>query len=116
MRWDRICIIALTALCLRAQGDLKLAVGITPAQNIFNRIQGPFEKATGIKLVLVATTPHALGFAPKAPQVSLKVNSPVTPAITRPVLLLIKGAKPTAKVQKLLDYLDTPEARKLTVR
>jgi len=251
MNRGRICIIAFAAICLRAQ-DLVLAVGITPAQNIFNRIQGPFEKATGIHLVLkdarspeawrlldagqveaasggltwedwaasikaknlrvpaeeeitrfqigidqiqvvtspdvlllelgreelqgifsgkttnwkqvggddapivllldptqiatndtfrgqilggaafgpakwtfpagvtlvqaVAATPHSIGFAPKASQESLKVNSPVTPAITRPVLLVIKGKKPSASLRRLLDYLESPEGRQLTVR
>ncbi|WP_306600206.1 substrate-binding domain-containing protein [Geothrix sp. 21YS21S-2] len=251
MNVGRICIIAFAAICLRAQ-DLVLAVGITPAQNIFNRIQGTFEKATGIHLVLkdarspeawrlldagqveaasggltwedwvasikaknlrvpseeeitrfqigidqiqvvtspdvlllelgreelqgifsgkttnwkqvggddapivllldptqiatndtfrgqilggapfgpakwtfpagvtlvqaVAATSHSIGFAPKASQESLKVNSPVTPAITRPVLLVIKGKKPSASLRRLLDYLESPEGKQLTVR
>jgi phosphate transport system substrate-binding protein len=252
MHWARICIAALAALCLQAQGELKLAVGITPAQNIFNRIHAPFEKATGIKLTLkdarspeawrlldageveaasggltwedwlksiraknlrvpaedeitryqigtdqiqvltnvdvlllelsreelqaiftgkvinwkqvggddapitvlldpsqiatndtfrgqilgdlpfgpsqwkaapgttlleaVAATPHAIGFAPKASQESIKVNSPVTPAVTRPIWLVIKGKVPGPNVKKLLAYLESAEARKLTVR
>jgi phosphate transport system substrate-binding protein len=252
MKWGRICIIALASLGLQAQTELRVAVGITPAQNIFNRIVGPFEKATGIKLVLkdarspeawrlldagevdaasggltwedwvksiqaknlrvpaeeetsriqigtdqiqvltspdillldldreelrdvfsgkitnwktlgagdnpitvlldptqiatndtfrgqildgrpfapapwtfpagttllqaVAQTPHAIGFAPKAAQESLKVNSPMTPAITRPILLLIKGKKPSLPVKKLLAFLESAEGRKLTVR
>ncbi|BDU73317.1 substrate-binding domain-containing protein [Mesoterricola silvestris] len=250
MNRGRICILAFAAVCLRAQ-DLVLAVGITPAQNIFNRIRGPFEKATGIHLVLkdarspeawrlldegqveaasggltwedwvaslkakglrvpgeeeitrfqigvdqiqvvtspdvlllelsaeelrglfsgrtanwkevggedapvvllldptqvatndtfrgqilggapfgpakwtfppgvtlvqaVAATPHSIGFAPKASQESLKVNSPVTPAVTRPVLLVIKGKRPSASLRRLLDYLESPEGRRLTV-
>ena len=252
MRWSRFCILALTTLSLKAQGELRLATGITPAQNIFSRIQVPFEKATGIRLVLrdarspeawrlldagevdaaagaltwedwrrtisarnlrlpgpgevtwlqigvdqiqvltspdilfldlgreelqalftgkvtnwkrlggpdapvtvlvipsqaatndafaaqildgqpfapspwtapkgttlleaVAATPHAIGFAPKAAQESVKVNSPMTPTIERPILLLIKGARPGAGIAKLLAFLDSPEGRKLVVR
>lgn len=71
----------------------------------------------GVKLLqAVAATPHSIGFAPKASQESLKVNSPVTPAITRPVLLVIKGKKPSASLRRLLDYLESPEGRQLTVR
>jgi phosphate transport system substrate-binding protein len=251
MNWGRICILAITTLGLHAQTELRVAVGVTPAQNIFNRIVGPFEKATGIKLILkdarspeawcqldageadaasggltwedwlksikaknlrvpsdeevtrfqigtdkiqvltsldillleldreelrdifsgkitnwktlgagdkpltvlldptqiatndtfrgqilegqpfapapwtfpagttllqaVAQTPHAIGFAPKAAQESLQVNSPMTPDITRPILLLIKGKKPSEPVKKLLAYLESKEGKKLTV-
>jgi len=252
MHLIRIGLLALTALTLGAQTELKVAVGITPAQNIFNRIVGPFEKATGIKLVLkdarspeawrlldeglvdaasggltwedwlrsiraknlrvpaeeeltriqigtdliqvvthpdtlllelsrtelqgiftgaitnwkqvggddapivllldptqiatndtfrgqildgrpfgpsawnapagtsllaaVAGTPHAIGFAPKAAQESLRVNSPMTPTISRPVLLVIKGKQISPGVARLLAYLDSPEGRRLTIR
>ena len=251
MRSIPLTLLFLLALPLAAQTELRLAVGITPAQNIFNRIQAPLEKATGLKLVLtdarspaawallqtnqveaasggltweewkqsiaakgqkppldtevtviqigtdqiqvvtspdtplleldkeqlqaifsgqvrnwkavggddapitvlldpaqlatnntfrtrilgaapygpsawsaqpgtsllqaVAATPHAIGFAPKASQESLKVNSPMTPEISRPILLLIKGSKPSDKVRKLLDYLRGPEGAKLVI-
>jgi len=251
MQWGRFCIIAFTALSLRGQAEFRIAVGITPAQNIFNRIAAPFEKATGLKLVFkdarspeawrlldeglveaasggltwedwlksiraknlripqeeeitrfqigtdqiqVITSPdvllleldrsqlqglfsgritnwkavggddapvtvmldpsqiatndtfrgqildgqpfvettwsapagtsllgavsaasHAIGFAPKASQESVKVNSPVTPAVTRPILLLIKGKKPTDNVKRLLAYLDSAEGKKLII-
>lgn len=64
-------------------------------------------------LQVIESTPGAVGFAPKASLQSPKANSPVTPEVSRPVLLLIKGQKPSPSVQKLLDYLDTPEAKKL---
>jgi phosphate transport system substrate-binding protein len=243
--------ILLLATALWAGGDLRLAVGITPAQNIFNRIREPFERATGIHLVLVdarspeawrllaggeveaasagltqeawlaaikakglvapaedavswrqigedqiqvlthsgvlvlqlsredlqglftgrvkdwkevggdpgpvtvlldpqqiatndtfrsqildgkpfgpttwtaaagasmvgavAATPLSIGFAPKASQESLKVNSPVTPPITRPILLLFKGKTPGANLAKLLAFLESPEGKALIV-
>jgi phosphate transport system substrate-binding protein len=67
-------------------------------------------------LQAVAATPHAIGFAPKASQESLKVNSPMTPEVARPILLLVKGPKPSANVQKLLDYLKSDEGKKFIVR
>lgn len=252
MRCPSLVVAFLISCALTAQEELKLAIGITPAQNIFNRIQAPFEKATGLKLVFtdarspaawalldegkveaasagltwedwkksiaakglrmplssevtviqlgtdqiqvlthaetllleldkeqlqaifsgrvrnwqrlggadapitvlldpaqiatndtfrnqilggepfgptvwtapagttllqaVAATPHAIGFAPKASQESLKVNSPMTPEVSRPILLLIKGAKPSPKVQKLVDFLRSSQGKKLIVR
>ncbi len=253
MNWARICLIVFASLQLSAQSELTLAVGITPAQNIFNPVREAFEKATGIHLVLkdarspeawrlldegkvdaasggltwedwlksiraknlrvpaeeeitrytigtdqiqvltspdimlmmlsrdelrgifsgairnwkdlgaddapitvlldptqvatndtfrgqilgdapfgpttwnapagttlleaVAATPHSIGFAPLASQKSLKVNSPVTtPPVTRPILLVIKGKAPSPAILKLLAWLETPEAQKLTAR
>ena len=251
MRILSVSLAILLSVSLAAQAELRVATGITPAQNIFNRIQAPFEKATGLKLVLldarspaawtllqadkveaasagldweawkntlsakglrppqdrevtriqigtdqiqvltnpdtpvlelsqeqlqaifsgrvrnwkevggddapvtvlldpsqvatndtfrsqilgkvaygptswtaapgtsllqaVAATPHAIGFAPKASQESLKVNSPMTPEVSRPILLLVKGPKPSDRVQKLLDFIQGPEGSKLII-
>lgn len=63
----------------------------------------------------VAATPRSIGFAPKASQESLKVNSPVTPPITRPILLLFKGKAPGGNLARLLAFLESPEGKALIV-
>lgn len=252
MRRLRFLALLLSAAVLQAQAELRLAVGITPAQNIFNRIREPFERATGIRLLLqdarspeawrlleagqveaasaglawedwlaairakglpapqegattrleigqdqiqvlthpgvlvlelsrealqgiftgrvkdwkevgaeagpiavlldpeqvatndtfrrqvldgapfgpaswkapsgttmlqaVAATERSIGFAPKASQESLSVNSPVTPRISRPILLLYRGRTPGANLERLIRFLGSPEGQALTVR
>ena len=67
-------------------------------------------------LQTVEATPFSVGFAPKASINSLTANSPVTPDVSRPILLLIKGQHPVPKVQKLLDFLASPDGQKLVVK
>lgn len=70
--------------------------------------------ATVTKEVLEATTaddikdkikanPEAVGIGPAA-LIDATVHSPQTPEVARPITLITKG-NPTAKVQKLLDYI-----------
>lgn len=66
-------------------------------------------------LQTIETTPLAVGFGPMATIRSLKINSPITPNVPRPILLLIKGPKPTPGIKKLLDFLDSRAARALVV-
>jgi len=46
--------------CIAATGyteEIRVGGGAAPIENIFKKIQEPFEKATGIKLVLSANGP-----------------------------------------------------------
>ena len=63
----------------------------------------------------VASTPHAIGFAPQAAQSSVRVNSPLGPEMSRPITLIYKGAKPSKAVRKLLDFLSSDTGRSLVV-
>lgn len=67
-------------------------------------------------LQAVESTPRSVGFAPKASIQCLTANSPITPDVSRPILLLIKGQTPTPGVQKLLDFLASPQGQKLIVK
>ncbi len=58
----------------------------------------------------VASNPEAISIA-NAEVVSAGIKKVATPALKRPLTLLTKG-KPTPKVQKLLDFLQTAEARR----
>lgn len=51
----------------------------------------------------VASNPSAVGFGPLS-LVDASVNVPQTPELSRDITLLTKG-KPSAKVQKLIDYI-----------
>ncbi len=51
----------------------------------------------------VSTTPGAIGIGPAA-AVDASINSPKTPEISRPIVLLTKG-KPSDSVQKLLEFI-----------
>lgn len=66
-------------------------------------------------LETVESTPFSIGFSAKATIRSLKVNSPITPDVPRPILLLVKGQKPSPAVKKLLSFLSSRTARKLVV-
>lgn len=67
-------------------------------------------------LQAIEATPRSVGFAPKASIQCLTANSPVTPDVSRPILLLIKGQTPTPEVQKLMDFLVSAEGQKLVVK
>jgi phosphate transport system substrate-binding protein len=54
----------------------------------------------------VASNPEAIGIGPAA-VLDASVRSPDTPEIARPITLLTKG-KPSADVQKLLDFIAGP--------
>jgi phosphate transport system substrate-binding protein len=56
----------------------------------------------------VAANPEAIGIGPQA-IVNGTVKSPQTPELSRPITLLTKGA-PSAKVQKLLDFIKSDGA------
>ncbi|HLO67216.1 MAG TPA: substrate-binding domain-containing protein [Holophaga sp.] len=79
----------------------------------FGKFTWGFPKGVTVVQALENST-FAICFAPKAAQEAIQVNSPVTPNITRPIFLVTKG-KPSAPVQKLLDWLKTPEAKALIV-
>lgn len=51
----------------------------------------------------VSSSPEAVGIGPVT-IVDANVNSPETPEISRPIILVTKG-KPSANVQKLIDYI-----------
>ena len=54
----------LTLLCsseIRAEEVIRLSMGTTPMANIFSKIQEPFEKTTGIKIVYVQKDPKGHG-------------------------------------------------------
>lgn len=57
----------------------------------------------------VSVNPEAIGIGPQA-IVNGTVKSPETPELSRPITLLTKGA-PSAKVQKLLDFIKTDGAK-----
>jgi phosphate transport system substrate-binding protein len=51
--------ISLYALASDALADeIKVGAGAAPTENIFNKIKGPFEKATGMKLTLISNGPE----------------------------------------------------------
>jgi phosphate transport system substrate-binding protein len=47
----------LTLSTLSLAEEIKVGAGAAPTENVFNKIKEPFEKATGIKLVLVSNGP-----------------------------------------------------------
>jgi phosphate transport system substrate-binding protein len=62
----------------------------------------PTTTAAEIKNI-VAITPEAIGIGPLA-VVDGSVKAPKIPDISRPIILVTKG-KPSAKVQKLIDFI-----------
>jgi phosphate transport system substrate-binding protein len=54
----------------------------------------------------VASTPEAIAFGAST-MIDPTVKSPQAPEVSRPIIFVTKG-KPSAKVQKLLDYLRGP--------
>ena len=108
--------------------DAPIVVLLDPAQIATNDTfrgqilgQAPFgpsqwTAAPGVSLLqAVADTPNAIGFAPKASQESLKVNSPITPEVSRPILLLIKGHQPSASMKRLLAFIQGAQGKQLIV-
>jgi len=53
----------------------------------------------------ISVNPEAIGIGPQA-IVNSTVRSPETPEVARPITLITKGA-PSAKVQKLIDFIKT---------
>ena len=57
----------------------------------------------------VASNPEAIGIGPQA-IVNQTVRSPETPEVARPITLITKGS-PSAKVQKLIDFIKANEKK-----
>jgi phosphate transport system substrate-binding protein len=46
-----------TITCLAQAAEIRIVAGAAPSENIFKPIAGPFEKATGIKLIVTSSGP-----------------------------------------------------------
>ncbi len=51
-------LMAVTLSSLAQAQEIKVGAGAAPTENVFNKIKGPFEQASGMKLVLVSNGPE----------------------------------------------------------
>jgi phosphate transport system substrate-binding protein len=55
-------VVVLAAVTLSSLGEaqeIKIGAGAAPTENVFNKIKEPFEKASGMKLILISNGPEA---------------------------------------------------------